>query len=444
MSKKCPREKRGRSGALTPAESKREPAYWRERLFKSRYAYKGELREVRNWSVKIQYLGKRKTFALRASRRDEAAAEACELYRALVAHGWKTAAIHGFWRRPHPSPPTRETARGGADKLDASYWTQRLIYREYTMNLQPATHQELSVRLDYGGAGHYFALGTNSHRVAAARASRIYQTLVSQGWEAVDRRFARELTVAFHWLDIPLAWTYTTIHTLNTGAGDSPIEPLKQTGTAFKVAVAESDAGIRRALEWCLNRTDGLCCVATCASAEEALRDVRRTPVQLVLVSHNLSDGAGAACLEELKSAVPEVAGLLYSVYESSEELFKRTPGGAGTYLLRRTGPTHFLEPIRSWLKSGQTPGESLASTAWQYFKDSVASMPVGGFARHLASLTQREQEVLGLLSQGRPDKEIADHLGISIYTVHEHVRNILDKLGVHNRTEAAVKFLQK
>lgn len=427
MSKKCPRQASLTAGTALAAGSKNEPAYWRGRLFKPRYTYRGELREVRNWSVKIQHLGKRRTFALRSSGRNAAAAEACELYQALVTHGWKNAA-----------------AQPGTGKLDAGYWAQRLIYREYTMSLQPATPRELSVWVDHGGIGHYFPLGTRSYQQAARRASRIYQTVVRQGWEAANRRFARELTVAFHWLDVPLAWTYTTIHTLSRAAALAPGEPLQQASAGFRVAIAESDADIRRALEWCLNRMDGLCCVAAFASAEEALRGLRPGSAQLVLVSQNLSDRTGAACLEALKAAAPEVAGLLYSVYEDSEELFRRTPGGAGTYLLRRTGPTRFLEPIRSWLKPGLPPREPIASTAWQYFKDSMASMPVGGSARHLASLTQREHEVLGLLSQGHPDKEIADRLGISIYTVHEHVRNILDKLGAHNRTEAAVKFLHK
>jgi DNA-binding NarL/FixJ family response regulator len=312
------------------------------------------------------------------------------------------------------------------------------------MSLQPGAHQELSVRMDYEGASHYFPLGTNIPRVAARRASRIYRSLVSQGWEAANQRFSRELTVAFHWLDVPLAWTYTTIHTLNPAAQAPPGEPLKPAGTRFRAAVVESDGGIRRALEWCVNQMDGLCCVAAFASAEEALRDLRRRPIQLALVGHNLSDRSGAACLEEMKATAPEVAGLLYSVYEDSEELFRRTPGGAGTYLLRRTGPTAFLEPIQAWLKRGPLAGERMTSAAWQYFKDSIDSMPVGGSALQLPSLTQREQEVLGLLSKGHLDKEIADQLGISIYTVHEHVRNIFDKLGTHNRTEAAVKFLQK
>jgi DNA-binding NarL/FixJ family response regulator len=59
-----------------------------------------------------------------------------------------------------------------------------------------------------------------------------------------------------------------------------------------------------------------------------------------------------------------------------------------------------------------------------------------------MTNLTQREREVLTLLSEGQLDKEIAVKLDISIYTVHEHVRNIFEKLRVRNRTEAVVKFL--
>ena len=90
------------------------------------------------------------------------------------------------------------------------------------MSLEPAASQELSVRIDHGGTGHYFPLGTDNPRLAARRALRIYQTIVRQGWETANKRFSRELTVAFRWLDVPLAWTYTTIHTLNRGFSRAP------------------------------------------------------------------------------------------------------------------------------------------------------------------------------------------------------------------------------
>jgi len=414
------------------------------RLFKCRYTYKGERCEVRNWSVKIQHLGRRKTFALRSSHRSEAAAEACELYRALVTEGWNDAAARASRKRAQVGFGTGEVAPLGRERFDGGYWVQRLIHREYTMAPSPGESQELSVRVEHGGTAHYFPLGTSSHLLGAQRALRIYQTVVNDGWEAASKRFSREVTVAFRWLDVPLAWTYTTIHTLTRLSVTPTIQPPKRPSGTVGVAVIEPDSGIRRALEWCINQTQGLWCAAAFTSAQEALRELRRRPVRLVLVNDNLADRSGTACLEELKAAASEVAGLLYSVYEDSEELFRRTPGGAGTYLLRRTGSTQFLDPIRIWLKQGPLEREQMVSAAWQYFKDGVASLPITGVSRQLGNLTQREQQVLGLLSRGHPDKEIADQLGISIYTVHEHVRNIFEKLAAHNRTEAAVKFLQK
>jgi len=70
--------------------------------------------------------------------------------------------------------------------------------------------------------------------------------------------------------------------------------------------------------------------------------------------------------------------------------------------------------------------------------------MPSGPSALSMAKLTPREHEILALLAKGDLAKEIAESLGISIWTVHGHVKSIFEKLDVHTRTEAVVKFLQK
>jgi len=437
VSKKRPR-------ATRPPDSKQDPKYWQRRLFKQRYTYRGKHFEVRHWSVKIQHRGKRKTFPLRSSLPSQAAAEASQLYRALVTpESQGVVSPSGLKLQPARLWPG-EPAVAAADKNDADYWGQRLIQREYSMPIRPAGSRELSVRIDHGGTGHYFPLGTEDPTLAATRALRIFRTIAGQGWEVANNRFSRELTVGFRWLDAPLAWTYTTVHTLVTIPRPSLAETCLGAGNAFEVSVAESDAGLRRALEWCINHTDGFRCVATFADAIEAVRELARRQVHLALISHNLADRTGRACLAELKAAASQIPGVLYSVYVDSEELFRATPGGAGTYLLRRTPATQFLEPVAEWLKQGRRLGEEMAPALWQHFKDSFASLPIGGGARPLAQMTQREHEVLSLLSKGLPDKDIADQLGISIHTVHEHVRNVFEKLGAHNRTEAAVKFLQK
>jgi two-component system nitrate/nitrite response regulator NarL len=303
-------------------------------------------------------------------------------------------------------------------------------------------NRELSIRIDHEGASCYFPLGTARREEAAQRALQIYKVIISKGWEAATRQVSRELTTAFHWSDNPLAWTYTTIHTENSLHPRARMARQNLPVRGLQVAIAESDAGIRVALANCVNRMPGFECAAAFAKPGDALDHARHHSLHLVLIGQNAAEKPGAVYLEELRSVAPGVAGLIYSVHEDSEELFRTTPGGAGYYLLKRVVPTRFLEPIAEALER-RSPGE-ITDAAWQYFKDTVFSSPIGGPTQELTNLTQREHEVLALLSKGHQDKSIAHKLCISAYTVHVHVRNIFEKLGVHNRTGAVVKYFQK
>jgi DNA-binding NarL/FixJ family response regulator len=444
MSKKRPRTGWPLAHASGLARSKAEPAYWRKRLFKCSYTYKGKKFRVNAWSVKIQHLGQRKTFSLSSAVRRQAAAEASDLYRTIVTQGWENIRARADQPTALAVIPSGAETLLDPDRFDRAFWAQRLIRQQYTMSFDMKPARELSVQVDHQGTSHYFPLGTEDSKLAASRALRIYETVASQGWKTANELFRRELTVAFRWLDSPLAWTYTTIHTQSTVPQQSSADAFHAGTGRHKVAIAESDGGIRQALVWCINHMKDFYCAATFASAAEALRELPRLPTCLVLVSHSLADKPGTACLEELKVTAPSVAGLLYSVYKDSEELFRSTPGGVGTYLLRRTPPNRFLEPIAEVLAMENYSGAEIAAEMWQYFKNTITSLPIGSPARQLSHLTHREGQVLALLSKGQMDKEIADRLDISIHTVREHVRNLFEKLGVHNRTEAVVKLLQK
>jgi DNA-binding NarL/FixJ family response regulator len=89
-------------------------------------------------------------------------------------------------------------------------------------------------------------------------------------------------------------------------------------------------------------------------------------------------------------------------------------------------------------------PATALAEQIKRYFQG-LFELPVTGEPlRDLADLTNREHEILICLSKGFTDKEIADALSISVWTVHGHVKRVFEKLGVHSRTEAVIKYLQK
>lgn len=417
-----------------------EPAYWQERLFKNTFTYKGRSVAVNSWSVKIQFFGKRKTFSLNSSDRDRAAAEACHIYQTLTTHGWEAIGERRAKVGPPPQPPNEEAA--ALPESDTEQWKSRLIHRKYPEPSNTQIERNLSVRIEHAGTNRYFPLGTNDEARATANAIRIHQVVVGQGWAVANQQFTRELTLALRWLEDPLAWTYTTIHTWKNGDPSPSLPGQTLKPDTRNVAIIEPDAGIRLALASCVAGQDGFQCGAAYASSTDALREITRQRVDFILVNYALPNQSGSACLDEIQHAKPGLVGLRYSVFEDSDQLFKATPGGGIGYMLKRTPPARILEPI------ADTPGtltrELIATKIREYFQRLVAAMPAGPSALDMAKLTPREHEILTLLAQGDLAKEIADSLGISIWTVHGHVKSVFEKLNVHTRTEAVVKFLQK
>jgi len=442
MVKKCPRGRaqRIKYQSPPPSVSKAEAAYWESRLFRNSFTYKGRSRQVKAWSIKIQLLGKRKTFSLKSPDRESAAVEACHIYQTLVTQGWEVAEARGGRREPLPATPA--TVPTAAPQFSEAHWKSNLIHRPYP-ELEPrGPERELSVRVGHASQSRYFPLGTSDDKQGVRKAREIHRLVVERGWEAAKEKYPFELTVAFRWLDDPLAWTYTTFHTWTS----TEIIPMANQSVGVNqtrsVAIVEPDVGIRFALARCANRQPGFKIRSTFSNAAEITREIVRQHFDLVLVNHALPDQPGSTCLAQLRQLKPSTAGLRYSVFEDSDELFKSTPGGAAGYMLKRTSASRIFEPIAD--VSGPLSDELLATRIREYFQVLVHAMPTGPSLSEVAKLTPREHEILALLAKGEPTKRIAATLGISIWTVHGHIKSVFEKLQVHTRTEAVVKFLQK
>lgn len=423
-----------------------QAAYWRGRIFKNTFTRNGQRTALRGWSVKIQHQGQRRTFSLAARNRTVGAREAWQLHRTILTHGWAAVAPRTSSLGGKASDPAGETRSGAVGRLDADHWKRRLLHRKHLEPVDARAPREFSVRIEHARTSHYFPLGTDDETAAAEQARCIYQTVVEAGWAIANEKFPRELTLALRWLDNPLAWTYTTFQTQKIPTPKRPPHGPLAPPSAINVAIIEPDAGIRLALADCANRQDGFRCEVTFASALEALREIPRHRLHLLLANHLLPDRTGAACLEELRRTIPHPAGLIYSVYRDSDELFRAAPGGAMGYLLKRTSPVRIFEPLAGPVTGpvGPLTREYLTARIREYFQSLFTALPVAPSTLELAKLTAREHEILTILSQGGVAKEIASTLGISIWTVHGHVKNIFEKLNVHTRTEAVVKFLQK
>jgi len=202
------------------------------------------------------------------------------------------------------------------------------------------------------------------------------------------------------------------------------------------VAIVEDDAGIRRSLEWLVKSSSEFSCVASCQSAEEALRLLPKAAPQVVLMDINLPNRSGIECTAALKELLPAVQVVMITVYGDAEKVFNALRAGASGYILKRTPPERILQAIREVHAGGVPMSSEIARKVLGAFREPTAA------PTEEQNLSRREQEVLELLSQGCANKEIADKLSISIETVTWHLRHIYSKLHVRSRTQAALKFL--
>lgn len=205
----------------------------------------------------------------------------------------------------------------------------------------------------------------------------------------------------------------------------------------IKVAIVDDDEGIRASLATLIRRAPALRLVGDYADAEAALKDIPHRPPDVVLMDINLPGINGVECVRQLKGSLPAIQFLMLTVYEDSDSLFNSLKAGASGYLLKRTASARLLDAIRDVHGGGAPMTPQLARRVVQYF-----SKPGDGEAS-VARLTPGEKEFLDQLAKGYAYKEIADRMTISIDTVRSYVRTVYEKLHVHSRTEAVVKYLR-
>jgi DNA-binding NarL/FixJ family response regulator len=205
----------------------------------------------------------------------------------------------------------------------------------------------------------------------------------------------------------------------------------------IKVAIVDDDEGIRASLSALIRRAPGFKLTGEYANGETALKEIPLHPPDVVLMDINLPGMKGYECVRQLKAAHPAIQFLMLTVYEDSDSLFKSLRAGASGYLLKRTASTRLLEAIQDVCEGGSPMTPQLARRVVQFFSKPAAE------ALPLAKLTPSEREFLDQLANGYAYKEIADRMNISIDTVRSYVRTVYEKLHVHSRTEAVVKYLR-
>ena len=206
-----------------------------------------------------------------------------------------------------------------------------------------------------------------------------------------------------------------------------------------KVAIVEDNATLRKYLTELINSAARHNCVCACADAEQAIVDIPAYHPHVVLMDIHLPGESGIACTARLREKMPNVQVIMLTVYKDIKMIFQALKAGACGYVLKRSDDQEILDAIAEVRAGGAPMTSEIARMVVRSFSDSPqTSAPEG--TDHLST---REMEILALVAEGCPNKEIASRLFISNATVRTHLMHIYEKLHVHCRTEAAAKYLR-
>jgi DNA-binding NarL/FixJ family response regulator len=205
-----------------------------------------------------------------------------------------------------------------------------------------------------------------------------------------------------------------------------------------EVAIVEDNAALANGLRKIVESADDFRCVGVWTTAEDALRKIDAFRPQVVLMDINLPGMSGIDATARIKQHLPEVQVIMVTVYRDHDQIFAALKAGASGYLLKRSTPEEVRQAIRDVRSGGAPMSAEIARRVVEAFHQPVKAP---GTTAEDMKLSKRETEILEHLTKGLANKEIADRLDISVETVRVHLRRVYEKLHVHSRTEAAMKF---
>jgi len=198
------------------------------------------------------------------------------------------------------------------------------------------------------------------------------------------------------------------------------------------VLLVDDHAVVREGLRTFLELQDGIEVVGEAADGEEGVREAERLRPDVILMDLVMPKLDGVEAMRELRRELPETRVIVLTSFAEDERLLPAIQAGAAGYLLKDVRPTELARAVRA-----AHAGEALLDPA-------VAARLVEAIAQApgeepVERLTPREREVLEMIGHGLPNKLIARRLEVSEKTVKNHVTHLLAKLGVSDRTQAAL-----
>lgn len=205
--------------------------------------------------------------------------------------------------------------------------------------------------------------------------------------------------------------------------------------TLYKVIIVDDHPLFRRGLQQLFDVTPDVTVVGEFGSGEDALEAVERLQPDLIMLDMNMKGMDGIATLNELRAREVDARIVMLTVSDAEEDVITALSSGADGYLLKDTDPLELSRMLRSALDGKMVLSEQVTAilAAQLRHRNDAPAVP------NANTLTEREWEVLYLLAKGKSNKMIARELEVTEGTVKVHVKNLLKKLGLRSRLQAAV-----
>jgi len=216
----------------------------------------------------------------------------------------------------------------------------------------------------------------------------------------------------------------------------------------IKVMIVDDHPVFRQGLRNVLAAHEDLCIIGEATDGPEAIERAQELRPDVVLMDINLPTLNGLQATRRLKACCPEINVIMLTAYDDEEQVYHAIRAGASAYHAKDVSPERLVDVIRHVSQGWYVIGNALLD------EDGIGDWLLQEFQRFggglfdddmqfLSPLSPREMEILELVTQGMSNKEIAYYLGISHQTVKNHMTSILSKLGVADRTQAAIYALR-
>ncbi|WP_374400790.1 response regulator [Flavobacterium sp.] len=210
----------------------------------------------------------------------------------------------------------------------------------------------------------------------------------------------------------------------------------------IKVILVEDNFFLQKALEEKLSNFSDIVIKDTAQNGEEAIAILEKNHVvDLILMDIEMPVMNGIKATEIIKSKYPQIKIVMITVFDNDDNVFNAIKAGADGYLLKETKAEKIHQAIQETLAGGAVMSPSIALKTLQLLKN--PRVFESSEATEIVELTTREIEVLEQLSKGLKNREIAENLFLSFFTVKKHIENIYRKLQAHNRIEMLQKAKQ-